>query len=134
MVDVSGVPAEVLRNIEADTYWCMSKLLDGIQVSAHAHRDTAHVHSPRGEESLRPWAAPESQRGRAVSPEASLSYIWNSTDPSGLTKCETQCVYPSFWARSPCPAEGPAGREVQSLIPCCLQTVATTTKWGTGSR
>uniref|UniRef100_A0A2I2ZR71 TBC1 domain family member 22A n=1 Tax=Gorilla gorilla gorilla TaxID=9595 RepID=A0A2I2ZR71_GORGO len=30
-VDVSGVPAEVLRNIEADTYWCMSKLLDGIQ-------------------------------------------------------------------------------------------------------
>lgn len=32
-VDVSSVPAEVLRNIEADTYWCMSKLLDGIQVS-----------------------------------------------------------------------------------------------------
>ncbi|XP_027252006.1 TBC1 domain family member 22A isoform X4 [Cricetulus griseus] len=30
-VDVSSVPAEVLRNIEADTYWCMSKLLDGIQ-------------------------------------------------------------------------------------------------------
>uniref|UniRef100_A0A2K5F0S9 TBC1 domain family member 22A n=1 Tax=Aotus nancymaae TaxID=37293 RepID=A0A2K5F0S9_AOTNA len=30
-VDVSGVPTEVLRNIEADTYWCMSKLLDGIQ-------------------------------------------------------------------------------------------------------
>lgn len=32
-VDVSSVPSEVLRNIEADTYWCMSKLLDGIQVS-----------------------------------------------------------------------------------------------------
>ncbi|KAL6062382.1 hypothetical protein STEG23_015507, partial [Scotinomys teguina] len=30
-VDVSSVPEEVLRNIEADTYWCMSKLLDGIQ-------------------------------------------------------------------------------------------------------
>uniref|UniRef100_A0A2K6FSM2 TBC1 domain family member 22A n=1 Tax=Propithecus coquereli TaxID=379532 RepID=A0A2K6FSM2_PROCO len=30
-VDVSSVPADVLRNIEADTYWCMSKLLDGIQ-------------------------------------------------------------------------------------------------------
>ncbi|XP_012881232.1 PREDICTED: TBC1 domain family member 22A isoform X3 [Dipodomys ordii] len=30
-VDVASVPAEVLRNIEADTYWCMSKLLDGIQ-------------------------------------------------------------------------------------------------------
>ena len=31
--DISRVPAEVLRNVEADTYWCMSKLLDGIQVS-----------------------------------------------------------------------------------------------------
>ncbi|XP_064139411.1 TBC1 domain family member 22A isoform X4 [Loxodonta africana] len=30
-VDVSHVPADVLRNIEADTYWCMSRLLDGIQ-------------------------------------------------------------------------------------------------------
>ncbi|XP_048209842.1 TBC1 domain family member 22A isoform X3 [Perognathus longimembris pacificus] len=30
-VDVASVPADVLRNIEADTYWCMSKLLDGIQ-------------------------------------------------------------------------------------------------------
>ncbi|XP_006164680.1 TBC1 domain family member 22A isoform X4 [Tupaia chinensis] len=30
-VDVSTMPAEVLRDIEADTYWCMSKLLDGIQ-------------------------------------------------------------------------------------------------------
>ncbi|XP_019507247.1 PREDICTED: TBC1 domain family member 22A isoform X2 [Hipposideros armiger] len=29
--DVSRVPAEVLCNVEADTYWCMSKLLDGIQ-------------------------------------------------------------------------------------------------------
>ncbi|XP_029472959.1 TBC1 domain family member 22A isoform X2 [Rhinatrema bivittatum] len=29
--DVSSVPEEVLRNIEADSYWCMSKLLDGIQ-------------------------------------------------------------------------------------------------------
>ncbi|XP_072598081.1 TBC1 domain family member 22A isoform X1 [Vulpes vulpes] len=29
--DISRVPAEVLRNVEADTYWCMSKLLDGIQ-------------------------------------------------------------------------------------------------------
>lgn len=37
-VDVSSVPAEVLRNIEADTYWCMSKLLDGIQVSLKLQR------------------------------------------------------------------------------------------------
>lgn len=37
-VDVSSVPAEVLRNIEADTYWCMSKLLDGIQVSLQLGR------------------------------------------------------------------------------------------------
>lgn len=29
--DVSRVPEEVLRNVEADTYWCMSRLLDGIQ-------------------------------------------------------------------------------------------------------
>ncbi|XP_045146619.1 TBC1 domain family member 22A [Echinops telfairi] len=31
-VDVSQVPEDVLRNIEADTYWCMSRLLDGIQL------------------------------------------------------------------------------------------------------
>ncbi|XP_073070164.1 TBC1 domain family member 22A isoform X8 [Manis javanica] len=31
VADVSRVPAEVLRDVEADTYWCMSKLLDGIQ-------------------------------------------------------------------------------------------------------
>ncbi|XP_057598516.1 TBC1 domain family member 22A isoform X4 [Hippopotamus amphibius kiboko] len=29
--DVSRVPADALRNVEADTYWCMSRLLDGIQ-------------------------------------------------------------------------------------------------------
>ncbi|XP_053260692.1 TBC1 domain family member 22A [Podarcis raffonei] len=29
--DVSSLPAEVLQNIEADSFWCMSKLLDGIQ-------------------------------------------------------------------------------------------------------
>ncbi|XP_043944313.1 TBC1 domain family member 22A isoform X4 [Protopterus annectens] len=31
--DVSSLPEEVLRNIEADSFWCMSKLLDGIQDS-----------------------------------------------------------------------------------------------------
>lgn len=31
MVDVFGVFVEVLCNIEVDIYWCMSKLLDGIQ-------------------------------------------------------------------------------------------------------
>lgn len=41
-VDVSSVPAEVLRNIEADTYWCMSKLLDGIQVSLGLRRLRKH--------------------------------------------------------------------------------------------
>lgn len=30
-VDVSQIPTEDLRMIEADTYWCMTKLLDGIQ-------------------------------------------------------------------------------------------------------
>ncbi|XP_072922468.1 TBC1 domain family member 22A isoform X3 [Hemitrygon akajei] len=29
--DVSSLPDEVLQNIEADSFWCMSKLLDGIQ-------------------------------------------------------------------------------------------------------
>lgn len=32
--DVSSLQEEALRNIEADSFWCMSKLLDGIQVSA----------------------------------------------------------------------------------------------------
>ncbi|KAI4893840.1 hypothetical protein NFI96_024803 [Prochilodus magdalenae] len=32
--DVSSLQEEVLRNIEADSFWCMSKLLDGIQVNA----------------------------------------------------------------------------------------------------
>lgn len=31
--DVSSLQEEVLRNIEADSFWCMSKLLDGIQVN-----------------------------------------------------------------------------------------------------
>ncbi|KAF4023064.1 hypothetical protein G4228_014879 [Cervus hanglu yarkandensis] len=29
--DISQVPEDALRNVEADTYWCMSRLLDGIQ-------------------------------------------------------------------------------------------------------
>ncbi|KPP74041.1 TBC1 domain family member 22B-like [Scleropages formosus] len=29
--DVSSLPLEIQRNIEADSFWCMSKLLDGIQ-------------------------------------------------------------------------------------------------------
>jgi hypothetical protein len=31
--DVSLLPKEVLSVIEADSFWCLSKLLDGIQVS-----------------------------------------------------------------------------------------------------
>lgn len=31
--DVSSLPPEMLQNIEADSFWCMSKLLDGIQVT-----------------------------------------------------------------------------------------------------
>lgn len=30
--DVSSLQEAALRNIEADSFWCMSKLLDGIQV------------------------------------------------------------------------------------------------------
>lgn len=33
--DVAALPLETQRNIEADSFWCMSKLLDGIQVRAH---------------------------------------------------------------------------------------------------
>ncbi|CAL8338972.1 unnamed protein product [Arctogadus glacialis] len=32
--DVSSLREESLRNIEADSFWCMSRLLDGIQVRA----------------------------------------------------------------------------------------------------
>lgn len=31
--DVTNLSQDVLRSIEADSFWCMSKLLDGIQVS-----------------------------------------------------------------------------------------------------
>ncbi len=31
--NVSSLQEEVLRSIEADSFWCMSKLLDGIQVN-----------------------------------------------------------------------------------------------------
>lgn len=30
--DVTNLSQDVLRSIEADSFWCMSKLLDGIQV------------------------------------------------------------------------------------------------------
>lgn len=29
----AALPLDTQRNIEADSFWCMSKLLDGIQVS-----------------------------------------------------------------------------------------------------
>lgn len=31
--DVTNLSQDMLRSIEADSFWCMSKLLDGIQVS-----------------------------------------------------------------------------------------------------
>lgn len=34
--DVTNLSQDVLRSIEADSFWCMSKLLDGIQVSSGA--------------------------------------------------------------------------------------------------
>lgn len=34
--DVAALPLDSQRNIEADTFWCMSKLLDGIQVYSHS--------------------------------------------------------------------------------------------------
>ncbi len=30
--EMASLPLDTQRNIEADSFWCMSKLLDGIQV------------------------------------------------------------------------------------------------------
>lgn len=38
--DVTNLSQDVLRSIEADSFWCMSKLLDGIQVSLWGHRNS----------------------------------------------------------------------------------------------
>lgn len=35
--EVAALPVDTQRNIEADSFWCMSKLLDGIQVWSHVH-------------------------------------------------------------------------------------------------
>lgn len=35
--EVAALPLDTQRNIEADSFWCMSKLLDGIQVHTHTH-------------------------------------------------------------------------------------------------
>lgn len=37
--DVTNLSQDVLRSIEADSFWCMSKLLDGIQVSLWGCRE-----------------------------------------------------------------------------------------------
>lgn len=39
--DVTNLSQDVLRSIEADSFWCMSKLLDGIQVSLWGHRNSS---------------------------------------------------------------------------------------------
>lgn len=33
--EMAALPLETQRNIEADSFWCMSKLLDGIQVCVY---------------------------------------------------------------------------------------------------
>lgn len=52
--DVSSLQEEALRNIEADSFWCMSKLLDGIQVNVclcvhkvHSLLVFSHTASPK---------------------------------------------------------------------------------------
>uniref|UniRef100_A0A8C3AZN9 TBC1 domain family, member 22a n=1 Tax=Cyclopterus lumpus TaxID=8103 RepID=A0A8C3AZN9_CYCLU len=42
--DVSSLQEETLRNIEADSFWCMSKLLDGIQVTSAFLSLSVHLH------------------------------------------------------------------------------------------
>lgn len=44
--DVSSLQEEALRNIEADSFWCMSKLLDGIQVSERREDAAALEQTP----------------------------------------------------------------------------------------
>lgn len=34
---MAALPLDTQRNIEADSFWCMSKLLDGIQVLPHVY-------------------------------------------------------------------------------------------------
>ena len=41
--DVSQLPKETLDVIEADSFWCMSKLLDGIQVCNATETFTASM-------------------------------------------------------------------------------------------
>lgn len=40
---MSALPLQTQRSIEADTFWCMSKLLDGIQVDTHTHTQAETV-------------------------------------------------------------------------------------------
>lgn len=44
--DVSGLSQDTLDTIEADSFWCMSKLLDGIQVNlilVHPRKAILHL-------------------------------------------------------------------------------------------
>lgn len=56
--DVSRVPAGVLRDVEADTYWCMSRLLDGIQVSPCRPGTAAPAPRPGSRAALPPAPVP----------------------------------------------------------------------------
>uniref|UniRef100_U3J779 Rab-GAP TBC domain-containing protein n=1 Tax=Anas platyrhynchos platyrhynchos TaxID=8840 RepID=U3J779_ANAPP len=42
--DVTNLSQDVLRSIEADSFWCMSKLLDGIQVTRARCSPGVHNH------------------------------------------------------------------------------------------
>lgn len=63
--DVTNLSQDVLRSIEADSFWCMSKLLDGIQVSLWGCREapppfwgrysTVIFSLSLGESSVYPW-------------------------------------------------------------------------------
>lgn len=95
IADVSRVPTDVLCNVEADTYWCMSKLLDGIQVS------WGRRGSPPRPESE---SAPGPQLGRFLQPE----WCTAQGDDVGSPMCTCACCrWP--WRPPWCPAEGSSG-------------------------
>lgn len=65
--DVTNLSQDVLRSIEADSFWCMSKLLDGIQVSLWGRREappfwgrysTVVFSLSLGERAPYPWHSP----------------------------------------------------------------------------
>lgn len=117
--DISQVPEDALRNVEADTYWCMSRLLDGIQVSP------ARVPPPPPPQPLKPSEAPTLLLGTRVS-------VWGHTGPWSLwgSRCRLRGTRP---LQSPWGVQYRLGGTppLQSLIPArpASPSAAAVTVW-----